>query len=109
MIGAAKADGHIGVEEKQLIDTEVAKLASNASDLAWFEAELEKPADPALVAALASSPEQAAEVYLASVLVVDEESFMERAYLDETRPQAEPGPGPQKRSRSKGQKPGMIF
>ncbi len=83
MIAAAKADGHIGTEEKQLIDNEVAKLTNDPSDLAWFEAELAKPADPAQAAALASSPEQAAEVYLASVLVVDEESFMERAYLDE--------------------------
>lgn len=83
MIAAAKADGHIGAEEKQLIDTEVAKLTNDPSDLAWFDAELAKPADPAQAAALASSPEQAAEVYLASVLVVDEESFMERAYLDE--------------------------
>jgi uncharacterized membrane protein YebE (DUF533 family) len=83
MIAAAKADGHVGPEERQIIDAEVAKLANSASDLAWFEAELEKPADPADIAALATTPQAAAEIYLASLLVVDEESFMERAYLDE--------------------------
>ncbi|NYT62971.1 tellurite resistance TerB family protein [Alcaligenaceae bacterium] len=83
MIAAAKADGHIGAEEKQLIDDELIKLSNDPSARAWFEAELQKPADPAQIAALATTPETAAGVYLASVLVVDEESFMERAYLDE--------------------------
>lgn len=93
MIAAAKADGHIGADEKLAIDTEVAKLTNNPSDLEWFEAELAKPADPAQAAALASTPEQAAEVYLASLIVVDEESFMERAYLDELARQLNLDPG----------------
>lgn len=83
MIAAAKADGHMGAQEKQIIDAEVAKLANDPSELAWFEAEIEKPANPAEIAALATTPEVGAEIYLASLLVVDEESFMERAYLDE--------------------------
>lgn len=83
MIAAAKADGHVGTQEKQIIDAEVAKLANDPSELAWFEAELEKPANPAEIAALATTPAVGAEIYLASLLVVDEESFMERAYLDE--------------------------
>ena len=48
-----------------------------------LQAELNKPLDPAEVARVASTPEMAAEMYLASVLLVDEEHFMERAYLDE--------------------------
>ena len=32
---------------------------------------------------MATTPEMAAEMYLASILVVDEENFMERAYLQE--------------------------
>lgn len=83
MIAASKADGHIGVEERQLLDAEIAKLSSHPQDLAWFEAQLAKPVDPADAAALASTPEIAAEVYLASLLVIDEQSYMERAYLDE--------------------------
>lgn len=83
MIAAAKADGHIGDKERQLIDSEVAKLASSPADMAWFDAELKKPADPAEVAALARTPEIAAEIYLASLLVIEDDSFMEKAYLDE--------------------------
>ncbi|MDX3895203.1 tellurite resistance TerB family protein [Pusillimonas sp.] len=83
MIAAAKADGHIGAEERQLLDQEVAKLTSHSEDLSWFDAQLANPVDPAGVAALATTPETAAEVYLASLLVVDEQSYMEKAYLDE--------------------------
>src|SRR5690606_1168240 len=83
MIAAAKADGHIGTQERQLLDAEIAKASSQASDRAWFDAQLARPADPAETAALATTPEQAAEVYLASLLVIDEQSYMERAYLDE--------------------------
>lgn len=83
MIAAAKSDGHIGPQERQLIEAEIARVAPTAADRAWFEAELQKPADPAAIASLATTPAMAAEVYLASALVIDEESFMERAYLDE--------------------------
>lgn len=83
MIAAAKADGHIGTEEKQLLETEMAKLSDDAADRTWLEAELQRPLDPAIVAQSAQTPEMAAEMYLASLVVVDEDSFMERAYLDE--------------------------
>lgn len=83
MIGAAKADGHIGPEERQLLETELAKLSSDAQDRSWLENELARPLDPANVAQAAKTPEMAAEMYLASLLVVDDESYMERAYLDE--------------------------
>jgi len=83
MIGAAKADGHIGPEERHLLETELSRLAADAGDRAWLEAELARPLDPAAVAQAARTPEMAAEMYLASLLMVDEESYMERAYLDE--------------------------
>jgi uncharacterized membrane protein YebE (DUF533 family) len=83
MIGAAKADGHIGPEERQLLETELGKLSSDPNDRRWLEAELARPLDPAAIAASAKSPEMGVEMYLASLIMVDEESFMERAYLDE--------------------------
>lgn len=83
MIGAAKADGHIGAEETQLLEQEMAKLSKDASDQRWLHEELTRPLDPAAVARASSTPEMAAEMYLASLLVVDDESFMERAYLDQ--------------------------
>ena len=83
IIGAAKADGHIDDRERDLIDNEVARLTSDGALLHWFDAELKKPLDPTEIASSATTPEMAAEMYLASVLVVDEENFMERSYLTE--------------------------
>lgn len=83
MIGAAKADGHIGPAETQLLEQEMAKLSGDASDQRWLHEELTRPLDPSVVARASSTPEMAAEMYLASLLVVDEETFMERAYLDQ--------------------------
>lgn len=83
MIAAAKSDGHIGADEKALIEAEVERLSADQSDRRWIHAELEKPADPVAIAALAQSPEMAAEIYLASLLITERDSFMERAYLDE--------------------------
>ncbi|MNM67771.1 Inner membrane protein YebE [compost metagenome] len=83
IVAAAKADGHIDDRERQLIDGEVAKLTSDIELQGWLDRELAKPLDPAEVARAAQSEEMAAEMYLASLLMVDEENFMERAYLDE--------------------------
>jgi uncharacterized membrane protein YebE (DUF533 family) len=82
MIAAAKADGHMDERERGLVEAEMARLDANSSTQQWVQAELRRPVEPAEVAAAATTPEMAAEVYLASVLVVDETSTMERAYLD---------------------------
>jgi len=83
MIAAAKADGHIGAEEQQLLDAEFQKLQGSPQDQQWIATQLAGPADPAAIARLAATPEQGAEIYLASLLITDADSFMERAYLDE--------------------------
>lgn len=83
LVGAAKADGHVDARERQLIEGELIKLTSDAELQHWLQAELNKPLDPAEIARAASTPEMAAEMYIASVLMVDEEHFMERAYLEE--------------------------
>ncbi|MCE3253548.1 MAG: hypothetical protein K0Q67_2568 [Cellvibrio sp.] len=83
LIAAAKADGHVDERERQLIDGEINKLTQDHNLVAWFELELKKPLDPTAIAAVATTPEIAAEMYLASILAVDEENFMERAYLQE--------------------------
>ncbi len=82
MIAAAKSDGHLDERERGLLDTELGRLQAPPELRAWFDAELRRPIDPADVAAAATTPEMAAEVYLASVLVVDQTTSMERAYLD---------------------------
>jgi len=83
MVAAAKADGHIGDEERAQLHEELAKLSVDPADRAWLEGELARPLDPATVAQAATTPEMGAEMYLASLIMVDEESYMERAYLDE--------------------------
>ena len=83
LVGAAKADGHVDARERELIEGELVKLTGDAELQHWLQAELNKPLDPAEIARAASTPEMAAEMYIASVLMVDEEHFMERAYLEE--------------------------
>lgn len=83
MISAAKADGHINAEEQRLLEAEFDRLDASPDEHAWIRAQLNGPADPAAVAKLVQTPEQAAEAYMASVLVNGADSFMERAYLDE--------------------------
>ena len=83
LIAAAKSDGHLDERERGLIDAEMVRLQADTGERAWLEAELQRPLDPAEVARAATTPELAAEMYLASLLVIDDTSFMERAYLDE--------------------------
>jgi uncharacterized membrane protein YebE (DUF533 family) len=83
MIAAAKADGHLDERERGLVEAELGRLQADASTRRWLEDEIRRPLDPAEVARAAGSPEMAAEMYLASLLVADETSYMERAYLDE--------------------------
>lgn len=83
MIAAAKADGHLDERERGLVEAELSRLEDDPTMRRWYEEELRRPLDPAEVARAATTPELAAEMYLASLLVADETGFMERAYLDE--------------------------
>jgi uncharacterized membrane protein YebE (DUF533 family) len=82
MIAAAKADGHMDERERGLVQAELARLDADPATRRWVEDEVQRPVDPAEVARVSTGPEMAAEIYLASVLVVDESTTMERAYLD---------------------------
>lgn len=92
LVAAAKADGHVDARERQLIEGEFVKLSNDSELATWLDRELNKPLDPADVARAAATPEMAAEMYVASVLMVDEEHFMERAYLDELAKQLKLAP-----------------
>ncbi|UKE51915.1 tellurite resistance TerB family protein [Xanthomonas translucens] len=83
LVAAAKADGHIDTRERELIEGEFTRLNGDEDVQRWLHAELEKPLDPAEVAQAATTPEIASEMYLASLLAADAQSFMERSYLDE--------------------------
>ncbi|TFB42538.1 tellurite resistance TerB family protein [Pseudomonas sp. F01002] len=93
LVAAAKADGHVDDRERALIEGEFTKLDNDQELQHWLHAELNKPLDPADVARAASTPEMAAEMYIASVMLVDEESFMEKSYLDELARQLKLEPG----------------
>jgi len=93
MIAAAKADGHMDEREHGLVEAELARLDADPATRQWVQAELRRPVEPADVAAAATSPEMAAEVYLASVLVADDTTTMERAYLDELARRLDLAPG----------------
>ena len=83
LIAAAKSDGHIDARERGLIEEQLGRMAGDASLRSWIDAEVSRPLDPAEVASAANgSMEIATEMYLVSMLAVDAESFMERAYLD---------------------------
>jgi uncharacterized membrane protein YebE (DUF533 family) len=82
LIAAAKADGHMDEREQGLVHAELQRIEADAATRQWVDAELRRPVEPAEVAAAAAGPEMAAEIYLASLLVVDQTSTMERAYLD---------------------------
>jgi uncharacterized membrane protein YebE (DUF533 family) len=93
MIAAAKADGHMDERERGLVEAELSRLDADPATRRWVEDELRRPVDPAEVARVSAGPEMAAEIYLASVLVVDETTTMERAYLDELARQLKLAPG----------------
>ncbi|NMZ15539.1 MULTISPECIES: tellurite resistance TerB family protein [Pseudomonas] len=93
LVAAAKADGHVDERERALIEGEFTKLDNDRELQHWLHTELNKPLDPADVARAADTPEMAAEMYIASVMLVDEENFMEKAYLDELARQLKLEPG----------------
>ncbi len=83
VIAAAKSDGHVDAAEAGRIQEALQRLGADEATRRWVQDELARPIDPAEVAALAEGPEMASEMYLASVIMVDTTSTMERAYLDE--------------------------
>jgi uncharacterized membrane protein YebE (DUF533 family) len=83
LIAAAKADGHLDERERSVVEAELQRLDADPATRRWVEDELRRPVEPAEVAAASTSPQMAAEIYLASVIVADDTTTMERAYLDE--------------------------
>ena len=82
MVAAARADGHIDGAERQKIQEYLTEQGQ--SDVArWIDAELARPLDPHALAREVTDMELATEVYLASLLAIEVDHFMERGYLDE--------------------------
>lgn len=81
MIAAAKADGHIDATEQASIFARMDALPLAADDKAFVVDELRKPLDVDAVASAARTPEEAAEIYAASLLAIDVDNAAERGYL----------------------------
>lgn len=81
MIAAAKADGHVSEDERARISVQLGQFQLSAEDQAFIEQELAKPLHIDEVARGATCPEVAAEIYAASLLVIDPAGAAERGYL----------------------------
>lgn len=81
MVAAAKADGHVTTRERARIARQLTEAGLGAEAEALITNELDAPLDAGRIASLARSPEEAAEIYAASLLVVDPEAPAEKGYL----------------------------
>jgi uncharacterized membrane protein YebE (DUF533 family) len=82
MVGAAKADGHVDAAEQQRLFGQVEQLGLDADAKAWVFDLLSGPVDLNEITSAVATPEQGAEVYLASRLAIDPDVPAERVYLD---------------------------
>ena len=81
MISAAKADGNIDTDESSKIFAEINRLGLKAEEKVLLREEYGRPVDiPSLVEGV-KTPEQAIEVYAASVMVIDELDPQKAQYL----------------------------
>lgn len=81
MIAAAKADGKIDAEEREAIFFKLAQLQLGSEEKAFVFDELAGPLDVDAVVARADTPQHAAEIYAASLVAIDADTEVERAYL----------------------------
>ncbi|WP_144300246.1 tellurite resistance TerB family protein [Elioraea rosea] len=82
MVAAGKADGHLdGTEQKAIFDAVDRAGLDAEAKAALFDA-MNAPSDPAAIAALAATPEQAAELWLTARLAIEPDQPSERAFLD---------------------------
>lgn len=82
MIAAAKADGHIDATEQSNIFSEMDKRELASEDKAFLMDELRASLDVDAIAAMARNQEEAAELYMASLLAIDVDNQQERDYLE---------------------------
>lgn len=66
-----------------MISAEIARHTDDPQLQQWIDAEAAKPLDAADFAEYASDPAVASEIYLASVMLVNDQQDAERNYLDD--------------------------
>jgi uncharacterized membrane protein YebE (DUF533 family) len=83
MIGAAKADGQIDGTETDRIFGHIDTLGLSDEERGFLLSEINTPLTAREVAASATSPEEAAELYAVSVMAVNPRGLAERLYLSD--------------------------
>ncbi len=83
MIAAAHADGVLNHDERARIFQQLENLDLSEEEHAFMERELHAPWNAAALAANASSPDVARQLYAASLLAIEVDTPEERAYLEE--------------------------
>ncbi|MDO6545317.1 tellurite resistance TerB family protein [Photobacterium sanguinicancri] len=81
MVFAARSDGHVDEAEKQAITGWVHQQGVGENVETIISRWMNEPLDPAVLAKDVTNLEQASEVYLVSLLAIDVDHFMEKAYL----------------------------
>jgi len=81
MVSAAKADGQIDNVETDKIFGQIDAFGLNHEERAFLLAEINKPLTAQQIAGSAANPEEAAEIYAASVMAVNPHGLAERLYL----------------------------
>lgn len=83
MIGAAKADGKVDADETKRILGHLEQSGVDATEKSFLMTELANAQDVNQIAQGAKTPEEAAEVYLAALLVCDSQCAAEQSYLSQ--------------------------
>ncbi|HZH51953.1 MAG TPA: DUF533 domain-containing protein [Microvirga sp.] len=81
MIAAAAADGRIDQDERERILGTLTRAGIDGEGVAVIEAELDRPASAAELAAAAKTPEQAVQVYTAARRIITPNTVEERVFL----------------------------
>lgn len=81
MIAVARADGRLDAQESQAIFQKIESLGLDNASQNLLVQEMGHPVDIDAIVNSASSPEVAAEIYIASLLAVDVDTPAEKSYL----------------------------
>ena len=81
MIAAARSDGRLDAQESQAIFQRIESLGLDYESQSLLVAEMGQPVDMDALVASATSPEVAAEIYIASLLAIDVDTAAEKSYL----------------------------
>lgn len=81
MIAAARSDGRLDAQESQVIFQRIESLGLDSEDQNLLVQEMGQPVDMDAIINSATSPEVAAEIYLASYMAIDVDTPAEKSYL----------------------------